>query len=147
MPQIARLFLPNEPDPRLLTTTIAPNVSYSPAETENLTLSVPTTETAIEDPPIEYPYAIVGGITAIVGLAELIIFFLRGDTLKDDNSKSRNGGRWQLLKASLRQTSNKGLHFAFILFLFVFWSLPIGEYDSVYIYFLNIQKLYNVNII
>ena len=127
VPQIARAFLPDKPDPRLSTTTLQPNISYSAGGAGNITIDSLTTEAPIEDPPIEYPYAIAGGITALVGLAELVIFFFRGDTLKDDASENKSGSRWEFLKLSnLTQIPNKGLHFAFILFLFIFWSLPIG---------------------
>ena len=107
-----------------------PNISYSADTVGNITIDSLTTEAPIEDPPIEYPYAIAGGITALVGLAELVIFFFRGDTLKDDASRNKSGSRWEFLKLSnLTQIPNKGLHFAFILFLFIFWSLPIGKYN------------------
>lgn len=127
MPQIARLFLPDVPDSQLQTTTAQPNTTYSAETPGNITADLMTTEGPIINPPIEYPYAIVGGITALVGLAELVIFFFRGDTLKVDK---KAGGRKMFKVSSWIQGYNKGLTLSFILLLFVFWSLPIGMCDT-----------------
>ena len=52
-------------------------ITYDGATATNLTVHSNTTSLLPVNPPIEYPFAIVGGITALVGLVQLIICCFR----------------------------------------------------------------------
>ena len=127
VPQIARLFLPTDSHASgLETTTLQPTPSYMNGSLENTTVDALTTQASIVSPAIEYPYAIVGGITASVGLAELVIFFFRGNTLKVEQP-DESGGRSFFNLSDWIKGTNKILGLSFILLIFIFWSLPIGQ--------------------
>ncbi len=52
-------------------------ITYGGATASNITLHSNTTSQPPVTPPIEYPFAIVGAITALVGLVQLVICCLR----------------------------------------------------------------------
>ena len=88
----------------------------------------------IRSVPIEYPYGIVGIVTASLAVAQFVIFVMARDTLYTNNTKpgkemdvdkSADGSKdnvcTQWLEDPIKRTE-LGLK----IMLFLFWCLPIG---------------------
>ena len=90
--------------------------------------------------PIEYPYGIVGIVTATLALAQFTIFVMARHTLYADGTKEANA---KVNDDYNKSTDNEGnsctgwvkdpvkrIQIGLKLMLFLFWTLPIGEYKS-----------------